>query len=75
MTEKIQDEFRERMNTLAGFINHDLNGNSMPRKVGFCLLVFEFDKIEGGRVNYISNADRKDMIGAMKEYIARNEDN
>ena len=75
MSEKIQEEFREHMNTLAGFINYDLNGDAMPRKIGFCLLVFEFDKIEGGRVSYISNADRKDMISAMKEYIARNEGN
>lgn len=38
---------------------------------GFCLLVFDFNT--KGRMNYISNADRADMVTAMKEFIANAE--
>lgn len=43
------------------------------RQTGFALFWFEFDKIEGGRVNYVSNADRADMLTAVKEWLARAE--
>lgn len=39
------------------------------KKVGFVLLVFPFD--EAGRLNYISNADRKDMKKALAELLNR----
>lgn len=38
---------------------------------GFALLVFELGKADGIRTNYIRNANRADMITAMKEFIAR----
>lgn len=37
--------------------------------LGFCLLVFEFDK--PGRVDYISNANREDMLTAIDEGTQR----
>ena len=37
--------------------------------MGFALLVFEFEK--PGISNYISNAQRKDMIKALKETVKR----
>jgi hypothetical protein len=40
---------------------------------GFALLVFPFGDDPGGRMNYVSNARREDMLVAMKEFIARNE--
>lgn len=39
---------------------------------GFALLVFPMDD-DKGRMNYISNARREDMLVAMKEFIAANE--
>jgi hypothetical protein len=36
-------------------------------------LTAEFGKIEGGRVNYISNGNREDMLAMMREYLARAE--
>ena len=39
---------------------------------GFALLVFPFDRNDG-RMNYISNSRRADMLRAMKEFIGRNE--
>ena len=43
------------------------------RTIGFALFWFEFGKIEGGRVNYVSNASRDDMLVAVKEWLARAE--
>jgi hypothetical protein len=68
----IEPEYRERMNKLASlldeFWNGDLKGND--RKVGFCLMIFNFG--EGpGRANYISNADRKDIVTLLKEQVKR----
>lgn len=39
--------------------------------LGFALLVFEFG--DKGRMNYISNTRRQEMLIAMKEFISRNE--
>lgn len=38
-------------------------------KVGFCLLIFPFHF--PGITNYVSNADRKDMIKALRETADR----
>lgn len=42
--------------------------NDLFAPLGFTLFVF--DKGNDGRMNYISNADRNDMIVALKEFIA-----
>nr|WP_319236566.1 hypothetical protein [Sphingomonas sp.] len=61
------------MNAVAGTLDQQFNGDARPRKIAFVLLVAEFGQIDGGRVNYISNADRADTISMMKEWIARAE--
>lgn len=68
----VQEKYRAMLNALAHGIDDVLNPTK-PNTVGFALLIFEFGKTEGGRVNYISNATREDMIAAMKEWIARAE--
>lgn len=73
MAEPIQSQYRDMMNGLAGGIDEVLNGQTRPKKVAFVLLMAEFGKIDDGRVNYISNADRADCIAMMKEWIARAE--
>ena len=67
----IEPEFHEKMNVLARFLDEQFNGDvpKAERKVGFCLLVFKFG--EEGRCNYISNAERLDMIVLLKEQLAR----
>lgn len=69
----IEVEFHDSMNALAfmldGFFNGEARGDE--RKVGFVLLAFNFG--DKGRVNYISNADREDMVATMKSFIARAE--
>lgn len=43
------------------------------KNVGFAVFWFEFGKTEGGRVNYVSNAQREDMLVAVREWLARAE--
>lgn len=52
-----------RMRQIGKRLRKDLDG------LGFALFVFEFHK--PGLSNYISNAQRVDMILALKETIAR----
>lgn len=69
----IQSEYREQMKRLARIIDEHFNGDAKghDRKVGFALLVFPFGEGTRDRINYLSNAERADMITAMKELIAR----
>lgn len=78
----IEPEAQGLMNALAAVIDDVLNGPppaSLPglpparrsRRWGFVLLVAEFGRIENGRVNYISNGEREDMVAMLREYIAR----
>lgn len=72
----IQEAYRQQMNKLARVIDEFFNGKRKPNrkpKVGFILLTAEFGKIECGRVNYISNGERADMIAMLREYLARAE--
>lgn len=46
-------------------------GEKMPAGFGFNLLIFSFG--ENGSMFYISNAQRPDMIAAMKEFIGKQE--
>lgn len=60
-----EERHRRLMQVLGKTLDEVLEG------CGFALLVFEFDK--PAAVNYISNAERPDMLLAMKEFIARSE--
>lgn len=68
----IEKEFREKMNRLARVIDQELNPNrSEGRENGFVVLMFKFGAVEAGRMNYISNAQREDMVCALKELVAQ----
>ncbi|SCX89149.1 hypothetical protein [Paracoccus tibetensis] len=74
MSDPIQAQYVQRMNRLALVIDEKLNGRrkpGRPRQLAFILLTAEFGKIDGGRVNYISNGERADMIAMLREYLAR----
>lgn len=66
----IDPKLIEVMNALARGIDHILNGEERPKKNGFVLMVFPLEEHEG-RCNYISNADRKDIVIMLKEQIKR----
>jgi hypothetical protein len=69
----------KEMNAIARVLDETLNGDPATRgpgerKTGFALLVFPFcQPNDEHRANYISNANREDMIAIMKEFIARAE--
>lgn len=75
MPDPISKRYHRRMNDLAKGIDKIFNPNKKRKDTGFVLLVFPFtEDITGtGRVNYISNAEREDVLTAMKEFIARAE--
>lgn len=58
------NDIRDRINKLAKIINEEY----FPG-LGFCLILFEF--YEQGTASYISNANRNDMITALRETANR----
>lgn len=62
------EKMRDLANILDDFFNGDLRGQD--RHTGFCLMVFRFGDA-GGRANYISNAERSDVVTMLKEQLAR----
>ena len=68
----IDPAYHEKMNRLAQAIDQLFNGDKRgkDREVGFVVIVFPFDNHEG-RTNYISNADRDDVVTMLKHQLAR----
>jgi hypothetical protein len=67
----IEKQLHAKMEFLARQLDHLFNGDlrGQDRKVGFCLMAFNFG--EAGRANYISNANRADVVTLLKEQLAR----
>jgi hypothetical protein len=59
------------MNFIGSLLDKLFNEGKEERDVGFALLVFDFTGVQADRINYISNSERQNMIGAMREFIAR----
>lgn len=72
MTAPIEQQYRDTLNGLAHGIDIILDGDGQ-RKVVFALLIAEAGWGDGARVNYISTAERSDMLSMMREFIARAE--
>jgi hypothetical protein len=70
LDDEIDELYAEEMNRLARMLDMSFNDPSKPRKVCFVLLTTEFGDIRG-RVNYISNGRREDLVNTMKHLIAR----
>ncbi len=67
----IEPRHHDLMNAVAGGLDEIFNGNEAPKKIAFVLLVAETGHIDNGRVNYISNGHRDDMVLMLKELLAR----
>lgn len=67
----IEPEFIAQMNALAAKIDELFNGDlrGKDRQVGFALMIFKFG--DAGRANYISNANRADVVTLLREQLAR----
>lgn len=68
----IDPQYRMKMEAIARALDDVFNADRKgdDRQVGFILLVFPFEGREG-RCNYISNAERNDVVTLLKEQIAR----
>ena len=66
----IELKHRDMLNELARKLDGFFNGPDRPKHTGFILMVFPFDD-HAGRANYISNANRGDVITLLKEQLAR----
>jgi hypothetical protein len=67
----IEPQYLEKMQMLARALDEVFNGDlrGQDRHTGFVLMVFGFG--DTGRANYISNAERADVITLLKQQIAR----
>jgi hypothetical protein len=65
----VTPEMYERMNALAKSLDLMFNGDG-PRKVGFALLTYNLND-DTGRINYIGNGRREDVLVALKELVAQ----
>lgn len=59
----VEKEVAQTMQALG-----EMMAGALPKDYGFTLLIFK--KGDEGRMNYISNARREDMLSALKELIA-----
>ena len=70
----VEPEYVQSMKAIGHTIDNLLNGSDdTPRKVGFILMVFSFEENGKpvGRCNYMSNANRADVVCLLKEQIKR----
>ncbi len=63
---------RASLERQAKKIGHRI-ARALPKGVGFTLLVFDFGEAGTGNLAYLSNAQRSDMLKAMREFIAKQE--
>jgi hypothetical protein len=69
----VDPKYRAQLTAVARTIDEFLNGAERPKRIGFAVIMFELGAIEGGRINYMSNAERADMLTAVREWLARAE--
>jgi hypothetical protein len=70
----IEAEYSAKMKFLERNIDRFFNGGlqGKDRKIGFCLMVYMTDQAE--RANYVSNAERAEIVVALKAQLARLEE-
>jgi hypothetical protein len=61
----VEEEVVVQMNAIGNVI-----ADALPDGYGFTLLIFKTGDVKDGRMNYLSTANREDMLTAMKELIA-----
>jgi hypothetical protein len=64
----IEQAFRKKMQALAQGIDEILNGRNQPKENGFILMMFKLGD-KPGRCNYISNAERADVVALLREQL------
>jgi hypothetical protein len=69
--EPIQEEYRAMLQAVAQALDEFFNPDLDNKRVAFALLIAPFEGAQGGRVNYVANADRKDVMKILEELLAR----
>jgi hypothetical protein len=64
----VEEKYQNKMGELARAIDHFFNENTTERTTGFVLMVFPFN--DAGRCNYMSNAEREDVIVLLREQLS-----
>ena len=67
----IQEAYREKMNQLAEALDEFFNPDPNNKATCFTLLITRFGDEPNGRVNYISNGRRREIVEMLKELINR----
>ena len=65
----IEEQYLQEMRNIASTLDKVFNPQFPDRKTGFVLMVFPFGGPEG-RINYISNANRDDVLATLKQQVA-----
>jgi len=69
--ENEEEYIKGKLQNIAQNIDKEL-----PEGFGFALLTFKFNtKPDTSELMYVSNADRQDIVKAMKEWIEKTENN
>ena len=69
--ENEEEYIKGKLQNIAQNIDKEL-----PEGFGFALLTFKFNtKPDTSELMYVSNADRQDIVKAMKEWIKKTENN
>lgn len=63
-----EEKVKSKMQNIARKVKEEL-----PEGFGFVVLAFKFN--EKGEMIYVSNANRKDVVKSMKEFIEKTENN
>jgi hypothetical protein len=58
---------RDQMQKIARLVNEEL-----PDGWGFFVMAYPFNDL-AGRMNYVANGERSDVLKLMREFIAKNE--
>ena len=66
MEENKDEIIKSRMQKIAKCVD-----GLLPQNCGFVVLAFQFGEAEDREMMYASNADRKDIVNAMKEWIEK----
>ena len=67
---RVNELVKGKMQKIARKVDEEL-----PNGYGFVVLAFNFGESEDNEMMYVSNANRQDIVKAMKEWIEKTEEN
>jgi len=70
VSKELNEYVKKKMQVIAKKVDDEL-----PEGYGFVVLVFNFGEGKNNELMYVSNANRKDIVKAMKEFIEKTENN